>query len=270
MRSDSQSAEQSVHSATTLPHATAAIKKYYGDVRISDMKWPLWVLVAIGLGQSCGPTINSSSQDVSIQSVVVLSDPPGATIVIDGDTLPQSTSSSYHHQRQSVAGVAFPVVIRALPTAPGFCPQVLVVPYNQPVPDTVRFQMNHCPGSGQDFTRAFDDSAVQEPPARLGGPMPIYPVGLRQAEIDGIVLIQAIIDTTGKAEPSSVEAVVASNPGFVASAKATVLGSIWRPAKVSGRKVRVVITIPITYTIRRDCPPSYPRVLCSMRSPTGH
>jgi hypothetical protein len=162
------------------------------------------------------------------------------------------------------------VVIRALPTAPGLCPQVLVVPYNQPVPDTVRFRMNRCPGSNQDFTRAFDDSNVQEPPARLRGPAPIYPVLLLQDAIEGIVLIRAVIDTTGRPEPSSVEAVVASNPGFIASAKATVLGSVWRPAKVMGRKVRVVITIPITYAIRRDCPPSYPRILCAMRSPTGH
>jgi hypothetical protein len=202
--------------------------------------------------------------------VVILSDPPGATIVIDGDTLPQSASSNYHHQREVVAGVPLPVIVRALPTTPGSCPQVLVVPYNQPVPDTVRFQMNHCPESGLDLTRAFDVSAVQEPPARLRSPMPVYPVGLLQDGIEGIVLIKAVIDTTGRPEPASVEAVVASNPGFVASAKATVLGSVWRPARVSGRKVRVVITIPITYSIRRDCPPSYPRNLCAMRSPTGH
>lgn len=231
-----------------------------------------WPLLALGLGLACGPAISSSSQDVDTQRVVVLSDPPGAKIVIDGDTLPQSVSSNYHHQRDVVAGIPLPVVIRALPlsSTPGLCPQVLVVPYNQPVPDTVRFQMNHCPESRQDFTRAFDDSAVQEPPARLRGPMPIYPAGLRAAEIEGIVLIKATIDTTGRAEPSSVEAVIASNPGFVESAKATVLGSTWRPAKVSGRKVKVVITIPITYSIRRDCPPSLPRIQCRMRSPAGH
>ncbi len=204
--------------------------------------------------------------------MVFLSDPPGATIVIDGDTLPQSGSSDYHHQRQVIAGIPLPVIIRALPhpPTPGLCPQALVVHYNQPVPDTVRFQMNHCRGSGQDFTSTFGDTAVEEPPARLQGPRPIYPAGLLQAGIEGIVLIKATIDTTGKPDPATVEAVVASNPGFVESAKMTVLGSTWRPAKVSGRKVRVVITIPITYTIRRECPPSLPRIQCGMRSPSGH
>lgn len=228
-----------------------------------------WVVGLLAVA-ACGPTISSSSQDVSTQPVVILTDPPGARIVIDRDTVPQSASSSYHHQRETVAGIPLPVVIRALPTAPGLCPQVLVVPYNQPVPDTVRFQMNRCPGSNQDFARAFEDSNVQEPPERLRGPMPVYPVLFLQSGIEGMVLVQAIIDTTGRPEPSSVEAVVASNPGFVASARAAVLGSVWRPAKVSGRKVRVVITIPITYTIRGDCPPSYPRILCAMRSPPGH
>jgi TonB family protein len=92
---------------------------------------------------------------------------------------------------------------------------------------------------------------VQEKPERLAGPQPVYPPLLMQAGIEGTVMVQAIIDTMGRVEASSVKVTQTANPGFNESAKQTVLKSLFRPARVYGKAVRVLIQLPVTYTIRR-------------------
>lgn len=96
----------------------------------------------------------------------------------------------------------------------------------------------------------FSVDVVQERPERLAGPQPMYPPLLMQAGIEGTVMVQAIIDTMGRVEPSSLKVTQTANPGFNESAKQTVLKSLFRPARVYGRAVRVLIQLPVTYTIR--------------------
>ncbi len=69
--------------------------------------------------------------------------------------------------------------------------------------------------------------------------------------IQGRVLVQAIIDTTGRAEPQSVKVIQSPNPGFDQSAKNYVLRALFRPARVHGRAVRVLINLPIDFKIKR-------------------
>ena len=97
----------------------------------------------------------------------------------------------------------------------------------------------------------FSVDVVQEKPERLAGPPPVYPPLLQQAGIEGTVTVQAIIDTMGRVEPGSIKITQTANPGFNESAKATVLKSLFRPARVYGKAVRVLIQIPIAYTIKR-------------------
>ena len=91
---------------------------------------------------------------------------------------------------------------------------------------------------------------VQEKPERLAGPQPVYPPLLMQAGIEGTVMVQAVIDTMGRVEETSVKVTQSANPGFNESAKQTVLKSLFRPARVYGKAVRVLVQLPITYTIR--------------------
>jgi TonB family protein len=91
---------------------------------------------------------------------------------------------------------------------------------------------------------------VQEKPERLAGPLPVYPPLLQQAGIEGTVMVQAIIDTMGRIEPNSLKIITTANPGFNESAKQTVLKSLFRPARVYGKAVRVLIQLPITYSIK--------------------
>ena len=69
--------------------------------------------------------------------------------------------------------------------------------------------------------------------------------------VQGRVLVQAIIDTTGGAEPSSVMIIQSPNPGFDQPAKNYVLRALFRPGRVHGRAVRVLLNLPIDFKIRR-------------------
>jgi TonB family protein len=97
----------------------------------------------------------------------------------------------------------------------------------------------------------FSVDVVQEKPERLAGPLPVYPPLLQQAGIEGTVMVQAIIDTMGRVELGSIKITQTANPGFNESAKTSVLKSLFRPARVYGKAVRVLIQIPIAYTIKR-------------------
>lgn len=108
-------------------------------------------------------------------------------------------------------------------------------------------------GSGLEpsSNQVFMESVVEERPEVLSGPQLQYPDLLRQAAIQGRVLVQAIIDTSGRAEPPSVKVIQSPNPGFDQSAKNYVLRALFRPARVHGRAVRVLINLPIDFKIKR-------------------
>jgi len=76
-----------------------------------------------------------------------------------------------------------------------------------------------------------------------------YPTALRYAGVQGRVRVQAVIDTLGRAEPASVKIVARPNTAFDESARAYVLHAMFRPARVKGRAVRVLITVPVNYRI---------------------
>ncbi|HKW40072.1 MAG TPA: energy transducer TonB [Gemmatimonadales bacterium] len=88
-----------------------------------------------------------------------------------------------------------------------------------------------------------------EPPALLAGPRPTYPELLRVAGIAGRVVVQAVVDTLGRAEPGSVVVIASANSGFDAAARASVLGATFRPARVHGRAVRVRVLVPLEFTL---------------------
>jgi len=99
--------------------------------------------------------------------------------------------------------------------------------------------------------QVFMESVVEERPEMLTHPPLQYPDLLRQAGVQGRVLVQAIIDTSGRAEPASVKVIQSPNPGFDQPAKQMILKGLFRPARVHGRAVRVLVNVPIDFTIKR-------------------
>ena len=62
-------------------------------------------------------------------------------------------------------------------------------------------------------------------------------------------MLQVVIDTLGRAEPVA-RVCESSNPGFDGAALAYVRGALFRPGRVRGRAVRVLIRLPIAFTLR--------------------
>jgi len=99
--------------------------------------------------------------------------------------------------------------------------------------------------------QVFPESAVDERPEYLSGPLVTYPELLRRAGVEGRVLLQAIIDTTGRAEPTSIKVLSSPNAGFDESARQWLVHALFRPARVHGHAVRVLINIPSDFTVAR-------------------
>jgi TonB family protein len=104
-------------------------------------------------------------------------------------------------------------------------------------------------GSGQ-AAGGWDGVLGEERPEVLTGPLPVYPELLRQAGVQGQVLLEALVDTTGRVLAASVSVIAATNPGFVAPARQALLATLFRPARVGGRAVPMRVRVPFAFTIR--------------------
>ena len=110
-------------------------------------------------------------------------------------------------------------------------------------------------GAARDSVRGLGSGSAYElltedRPQALAGPLPVYPERLRQAGIQGRVVFEAIVDTTGLIDPHSLQVVLATNPGFVEAAKQALLATLFRPARVDGHAVRVKVRLPVEFTLR--------------------
>jgi len=84
----------------------------------------------------------------------------------------------------------------------------------------------------------------------LAGPAAAYPELLRQAGIHGRVVLEAVIDTGGHVEPASVVVVESAHPVLVAPAQRSLLASLFRPARMQGRAVRVRVRLAFDFVLR--------------------
>ena len=134
------------------------------------------------------------------------------------------------------------------------------IPTNIPPIDLQqRFDPKDYSGSGVEGGRAngtvvsgsevYAEALVEERPALLSAPPPVYPPLLRQAGIQGRVILRAVIDTTGRVEPASIRVIKSPNPAFDQPTKDWVLKALFRPARLHGRGVRVFINLPVDYSL---------------------
>ncbi len=82
------------------------------------------------------------------------------------------------------------------------------------------------------------------------GPLPVYPELLRQAGVQGGVVLEAVVDTTGRVLATSIAVVSATHPGFVAPARQALLATLFHPAMVGGKAIRMRVRIPYEFAIR--------------------
>ena len=96
------------------------------------------------------------------------------------------------------------------------------------------------------------DSArvVDQKPAVLSGPFLNYPITLRQAGIQGRVLMAGIVDSTGHIEPGSVRVIESPHEMFTREALYYMGHAVFRPARIGGHAVRVCVQVPVDFRIR--------------------
>ena len=122
-------------------------------------------------------------------------------------------------------------------------------PTGDPLPGPVLTALpGGLPGAGH---TPVDARFVDEPPALLVHPELRYPEVLRQAGIEGRVLVEAVLDTLGRAEAGSLRVTESPNALFDREALTVVAASRYRPGRVDGRAVRVRIQVPVAFAIRR-------------------
>ena len=84
-----------------------------------------------------------------------------------------------------------------------------------------------------------------------GSISPRYPDMLRQAGVEGEVLAQFVVDTTGKAEAGSLKILKSSHDMFIQSVKNALPQMKFIPAEVGGKKVKQLVQQPFTFSISK-------------------
>jgi protein TonB len=80
---------------------------------------------------------------------------------------------------------------------------------------------------------------------------PRYPEILRQAGVEGRVLIELVIDTLGRAERASMRVTSSTHQLFEGPARDYVASCRFRPGRIQGRAVRVRVHAPVNFSITR-------------------
>ena len=92
---------------------------------------------------------------------------------------------------------------------------------------------------------------VEERPELLSAPVPVYPETLRRLGVAGRVTVDVVVDTLGRVERGSFTVVQTPHPGLVDPVRQALGRALFRPARVHGRAVRVLVRIPFEFRIAR-------------------
>jgi TonB family protein len=104
-------------------------------------------------------------------------------------------------------------------------------------------------GGGGDLGRVYREAVVDDPP-RLVSSRPVeYPRLLHEAGVEGTVLIEVVIDTLGHPEAETLRAVESPHAEFTRAACRVVLEAVYLPGRIEGRRVRVLVRVPVAFRI---------------------
>ena len=90
---------------------------------------------------------------------------------------------------------------------------------------------------------------VQERPHITSGPALTYPASLLLARVTGRVVVEAVIDTTGRVEEGTVRVIESTDARFNESAKAYLQAAHFTPGRIAGRAVPVRFQMPVEFKL---------------------
>ena len=152
------------------------------------------------------------------------------------------------------------------PGATGFAPVVEVpgpIEVSLPAPPTVPVTISDGPvvpwpiGTAESIGSSpapdpggvYESSIVEQQPELLSSPPPRYPEAMRTAHVEGVVEVQGVVDTLGHLEPKTLRVIESPHPALSASAIECLERAVFRPGRVEGRAVRVLVRIPMRFSI---------------------
>jgi protein TonB len=117
-----------------------------------------------------------------------------------------------------------------------------------PATDNSRYASGTASHSGSDTYSAWE---VEKPVVPLSGnPKPEYPSMLQSGHVEGEVLAQFVVDTTGRVDMSTFRAIQSTNGLFVQSVRRALAEWKFRPAEAGGRKVKQLVQMPLSFKVR--------------------
>ena len=104
----------------------------------------------------------------------------------------------------------------------------------------------------QNNDQPYFDFQVEKPVVMAPGAQgPAYPDMLRSAGIEGSVLAQFVVDTTGRADMSTFKVLKTDNDLFSTSVKNALARMRFLPAEVGGKKVKQLVQQPFQFSLNR-------------------
>jgi protein TonB len=97
-----------------------------------------------------------------------------------------------------------------------------------------------------------DEMLVDRAPRLLGRALePSYPASLREAGVQGRVVVQLVVDTLGRAELADLQVIESPHPLFVDAVRTALARYRFSVGEAGGRKVRTRVQIPFEFTLTR-------------------
>ena len=84
-----------------------------------------------------------------------------------------------------------------------------------------------------------------------GNAGPRYPDMLRSANVEGEVLAQFVVDTSGRVESGSIKILKSSHDLFTNAVRQSLTAARYYPAEIGGRKVKQLVQQPFNFTLTR-------------------
>ena len=107
-------------------------------------------------------------------------------------------------------------------------------------------------GTGPVTDQPYFEFQVEKPAiAAPGNTTPRYPDILRNANVEGEVLVQFVVDTEGRAEMRTFKVLKSSHDLFTRAVRDHLPNMRFLPAETGGRKVKMWVQMPFTFNLQR-------------------
>jgi protein TonB len=98
----------------------------------------------------------------------------------------------------------------------------------------------------------FFEFQVEKQVAAIPGQTVNYPEQLKSAGVEGEVLAQFVVDTTGRYEQGTFKVLKSTNEQFTNAVKNALTRMKFYPAEVGGRKVKQLVQQPFTFSLQKS------------------